>query len=266
MGDGLFGILFIGDIIGKPGRNVFYNVLPRLRERYSPDFIIANGENSAAGFGITPEVYKDLTGSGIDVITSGNHIWDKKEILESMDSCERLLRPANYPESVPGRGCGVFSSSSGVKVGVINLSGRVFMKESIDCPFKAAERMAAEIKKETPVIFIDFHAEATSEKGALARHLDGRVSALVGTHTHVQTSDETVLSGGTAFITDAGMTGPVDSVIGVDKELVIKKFLTGMPVKWEIASTESELQGVFVKVDVKSGRAVSITRIKEKAA
>ncbi len=253
-------ILFIGDIIGRPGRNAVRELLPGLINRHSPDIVIANGENAAGGFGITPDVALELKRLEIDVITTGNHIWDKKEIYDYIKKDGSLLRPANYPAGAPGCGWGVFESATGVKVGVLNLLGRVFM-ESVECPFKTALAAVARIREETPVILVDMHAETTSEKAAMGWYLDGQVSAVVGTHTHVQTSDERVLPRGTAFITDAGMTGPVDSVIGMRKESIIERFITQMPVKFDVAARGVELQGVFITVGP-DGRAGSIERLK----
>lgn len=258
-------ILFIGDIIGRPGRDAFREVLPGLSERYAPDVVIANGENSAGGFGITPAIYEELLDIGVDVVTSGNHIWDKREILGVIDEAERLIRPANYPKDTPGRGATLIETDAGVKVGVVNLSGTAFM-ESLASPFAMGKELVEGLRKKTPVILVDMHAETTSEKNAMAWHLDGLASVVVGTHTHVQTSDERILPGGTAFITDAGMTGPIDSVIGVKKELVLKRFLTGMPVRFEVAEDDVEVQGVFVEVDAVSGKATSIERIREKVS
>jgi metallophosphoesterase (TIGR00282 family) len=258
-------ILFIGDIIGRPGRATVRKVLPGLMDRFSPDMVVANGENAAGGFGITPEVLEELLGMGVDVVTSGNHIWDRKEILDYLEGTDRLLRPANYPDEAPGRGVTVFQSSSGVRVGVLNLSGRVFM-DAIDCPFTVGNRVVESLRKETPVIVVDMHAETTSEKTAMGHYLDGRVSAVVGTHTHVQTSDERILEKGTAFITDTGMTGPVDSVIGVEKDLVIKRFLTQMPIRFEVAKKQLEFQGIIITIDSTDGRAIKIERIKKPAS
>ena len=258
-------IIFIGDLIGRPGREAFREVLPELSERYSPDVVIVNGENSAGGFGITPAIYEELLDIGADVVTSGNHIWDKREILGVIDDAERLLRPANYPKDTPGRGATLIETASGVKVGVVNLSGTAFM-ESLASPFDIGKELVEGLRKKTPVTLVDMHAETTSEKNAMAWHLDGLASAVVGTHTHVQTSDERILPGGTAFITDAGMTGPIDSVIGVKKELVLKRFLTGMPVRFEVAEDDLQVQGVFVEVDAVSGKATSIERIREKVS
>lgn len=254
-------ILFIGDIIGKPGRIAVRELLPRLVGEYSPDLVIANGENAAGGFGITAEVAEELKRLQIDVITSGNHIWDKKEIYDYIRNEKRLLRPANYPSGAPGAGWAVFECATGVKVGVVNLLGRVFM-DNVDCPLRMGREIVNKIREETPVVFVDMHAETTSEKAAIGWHLDGLASAVVGTHTHIQTSDERVLSNGTAFITDAGMTGPTDSVIGMQKDSIIQRFLSQMPVKFDVASRGIELQGVFVRVNSSDGRAVGIERIK----
>lgn len=256
----LIKVLFIGDIIGRPGRIAARELLPGLIGEYSPDLVIANGENAAGGFGITPEIYEELKGLGIDVITSGNHIWDRREIYDVIGREKHLLRPANYPPTAPGSGAAVFETPAGAKVGVLNLSGRVFM-DSIDCPFRAGMSAVEALRKTTPVIIVDMHAETTSEKAAIAWYLDGMVSAVIGTHTHVQTSDERILSKGTAFITDAGMTGPTNSVIGIKKEIIIETFIKKMPQRFEVASESIELQGVFLKAGT-DGRALSIERIK----
>ncbi|MBI5827464.1 MAG: TIGR00282 family metallophosphoesterase [Deltaproteobacteria bacterium] len=253
-------ILFIGDIIGRPGRNAVRELLPGLINRHVPDIVIANGENAAGGFGITPEVALELKRLEIDVITTGNHVWDKKEIYDYIKKEGSLLRPANYPAGAPGCGWGVFKSATGVKVGVLNLLGRVFM-ESVECPFKTALAAVGRIREETTVIVVDMHAETTSEKAAMGWYLDGQVSAVIGTHTHVQTSDERVLPNGTAFITDAGMTGPTDSVIGMRKESIIERFISQMPVKFDVAVRGVELQGVVITVGA-DGRARSIERLK----
>lgn len=253
-------ILFIGDVIGKPGRQAVSRELHRLVDRYRLDLVIANGENAAGGFGITEETAKDLFKSGIHFLTSGNHIWDKKDSLEFIAREERLIRPANYPPGTAGRGSAVVKTPGGAKVGVLNLEGRVFMN-NLDCPFRTADREVARLKEETPIIFVDFHAEATSEKASLGWYLDGRVSAVVGTHTHVQTADERILPGGTAYLTDAGMTGAFDSVIGVRKDEPIEKFLTQVPVKFEIAKNNLRLNGIVVMVDEDTGRAVGVERV-----
>lgn len=256
-------ILFIGDIIGKPGRRAVRELLPKLVTTHEIDLVIANCENAASGFGVTRDVVEELYEAHIDVLTSGNHIWDKKEALEFIDDYETLLRPANYPDAAPGRGFALMPTPGGDYVGVLNLAGRVFM-QPLDCPFLAAEEAIACLKPKTNVIIVDIHAEATSEKKALAWRLDGRVSAVLGTHTHVQTADNEVLPGGTAYISDAGMTGPFDSVIGIKKEIVIKKFLTQMPNKFDVAKNDIRLQGVLLNVDAQSGRAASIERISVK--
>jgi metallophosphoesterase (TIGR00282 family) len=253
-------LLFIGDIIGKPGRQAVSRELHRLVDRYMVDLVIANGENSAGGFGITEDTAKDLYKCGIDILTSGNHIWDKKDSLEYIQREERLLRPANYPPGTPGRGSAIVKTPGGIKVGVLNLEGRVFMN-NLDCPFRVADKEIAALREETPIIFVDFHAEATSEKTSLGWYIDGRVSAVVGTHTHVQTADERILPGGTAYLSDAGMTGGFDSVIGVRKDEPIEKFLTQLPAKFEVAKNDVRLNGVCIEVDAKTGKATRIERI-----
>ncbi|MFH1715095.1 MAG: TIGR00282 family metallophosphoesterase [Elusimicrobiota bacterium] len=254
-------IIFIADIIGKPGRAVLSKELPLLIHEECPDLVIANGENAAAGFGITPDVAKELFENKIDVITLGNHTWDKKEVASLLDD-PGIVRPANYPEGVKGKGYTIVETKKGQKVGVLNLMGRVFMN-SIDCPFKKADAVIEEIKKETQYIIVDVHAEATSEKNALGWYLDGRVSAVLGTHTHVQTSDDKILPRGTAYITDVGMTGSQDSVIGIKKEIIIEKFLKQVPIKYEVNDKKLVLEGVIVNIDDKSGKAVSIKRLRK---
>ncbi|MBU1355499.1 MAG: TIGR00282 family metallophosphoesterase [Candidatus Edwardsbacteria bacterium] len=253
-------ILFIGDIIGRPGRQAVEKLLPGLVEEHQIDFVIANGENAAAGFGLTPAVLDNLFALGIDVVTSGNHLWDKRDILPRLKKEPRLLRPANYPPDVPGTCFGVYQDKQGRKVGVFNLLGRVFMP-AVDCPFRTADQVIAELKKETDIIILDMHAEATSEKIALGWYLDGRASAVIGTHTHVMTADERVLPQGTAYITDAGMTGGFDSVIGMEKEPIIEKFLTQLPTKFEVAEGDVRFNGVVVEVDEQSGKARGIIKI-----
>ncbi|HTY21466.1 MAG TPA: TIGR00282 family metallophosphoesterase [Geobacteraceae bacterium] len=253
-------LLFIGDIIGKPGRQAVSRELHRLIDRHMVDMVIANGENAAGGFGITEETANDLFKCGIEVLTSGNHIWDKKDSLAFINREERLLRPANYPEGTPGRGSGIFSTAGGIKVAILNLEGRVFMN-NLECPFRTADREIARLQAETPIILIDFHAEATSEKTSMGWYLDGRVSALIGTHTHIQTADERILPGGTAYLTDAGMTGSIDSVIGIRKEEAIYKFLSLLPTKFEVAKNNLRLNGVVVTVDETGGRALEVERI-----
>lgn len=253
-------LLFIGDIIGKPGRQALSQCLHKLVDRYSLDMVIANGENVAGGFGITEDTAKELFDMGVHVVTSGNHIWDKKDSLGLIDSDERILRPANYPPGTPGKGWGVFETPGGVKVGVINLEGRVFMN-NLDCPFRMGDELVAKVRQDATVILVDFHAEATSEKLALGWYLDGRVTAVLGTHTHVQTADERLLAAGTAYISDAGMTGSYDSVIGMNKEQALRKFVSQMPVKFEVAKKDLRFNGVIIEADEETGKAVSIERI-----
>ena len=253
-------ILFVGDIIGRPGRQALSRELARLVDRYCIDLVIANGENAAGGFGLTTETVKELFDIGVDCITSGNHIWDKKEQVPLVLANPRIVRPANYPDGAVGRGSMIVTTPGGVKVAVLNLEGRIFMK-NLECPFRCADREIEALRQETPIIFVDFHAEATSEKAALGWYLDGRVSAVIGTHTHVQTADERILTQGTAYMSDAGMTGSFDSVIGIGKEEAIRKFLTQLPVKFEIPKKDMRLNGVVVCIDETTGRAVSIERV-----
>jgi len=253
-------VLFIGDIIGRPGRRAVQQILPKLQSNGRLDLVIANCENAAAGFGITREVVDELLNCRIDVLTSGNHIWDKKEVLYFIHEYPNLLRPANYPPQVPGRGSIVTTTKAGLPIGIINLSGRIFMPPA-DCPFRTAEREIEALKKRTKIIIVDFHAEATSEKIALGWFLDGRVSAVIGTHTHVQTADERILPHGTAYLTDAGMTGPFDSVIGTRKEIIIERFLSLMPNKFEVAKGDVRLQGASIEIDEDTGQAISIDRV-----
>lgn len=253
-------ILFIGDIVGKAGRRALKEGFSNLVDKLKVDFTIANVENAAGGFGITKSVCEEIFSIGVDVLTSGNHIWDKKEAVEYIVKENRLLRPANYPEGVPGHGCIVTNTAGGEKLAVLNLSGRVFMNQ-MDCPFKTAGRELKILKQQTKVIIVDFHAEATSEKSALGWFLDGKVSAVIGTHTHVQTADEKILPKGAAFITDVGMTGPLNSIIGVKREQIISKFLTQMPIRFETAKGESILSCVVVDIDSKAGRASDIQRL-----
>lgn len=253
-------ILFIGDIVGNPGRRAVNEGLPDLVGKLKIDFVIANAENAAGGFGITQVIGEELFALGIHVLTSGNHIWDKKEAVAYISKENRLLRPANYPPGVAGSGSIILNSASGEKVGVLNLSGRVFMSP-MDCPFRTARAEISALKKHARVIIVDFHAEATSEKSAIGHFLDGEVSAVIGTHTHVQTADEKILPKGTAFITDVGMTGPVDSIIGVKKEQIIEKFLTQVPARFETAKGETMLCCAVVEINPKTGLAVSIQRL-----
>ena len=253
-------ILFIGDIVGRPGRDLVQKGLRGLVEHYDVDCTIANAENSAAGFGITRDIGDALLGWGVDVMTSGNHIWDKKEALEYIGTQPRLLRPANYPAGVPGHGSYVVQTRDGRSVGVINVMGRVFMTP-IDDPFAVVLREIESIRHRARIIFVDMHAEATSEKVAMGWHLDGRVAAVIGTHTHVQTADERILPNGTAYLTDAGMTGPHDSIIGMEREPSLARFLNGLPSKFEPASGNPRLNGAVIEADDNTGRATKITRI-----
>jgi metallophosphoesterase (TIGR00282 family) len=251
-------VLFIGDVFGKPGRSILEENLPALRNEKGPfDFVVINCENAAAGFGMTERLMDEMFSLGVDVMTSGNHIWDKKEFVPVLDREARVLRPANYPAGASGRGYGVFEKN-GLALGVINLQGRAFMPP-IDCPFRTSDDIIQRMA--TNAVLVDFHAEATAEKVALARYLDGRVSALVGTHTHVQTADETVFPNGTAYISDAGMTGGHGGVIGMSYDSVITKFLTSVPCKFEVEEHLRKLQGVVIDIDDETGRALDIRRI-----
>ena len=253
-------IHFIGDIVGAPGREMVTKHLAEIVARERADLVIINGENSAAGFGITPKIAEELLALGADVITGGNHSWDRKEILEYIPNEPRLLRPANFPKS-PGRGLYVGTSRGGVRYAVLNLQGRVFMTQ-LDDPFRTADAELARIPPDVKIIFVDMHAEATSEKQAMGWYLDGRVSVVVGTHTHVATADERVLPNGTAFITDVGMTGPHESVIGMDRGAMVKRFLDSMPTKFEVAIGDVRINGVLAEVDDSTGRARSIVRVR----
>ena len=253
-------ILMVGDIFGEPGRRALQTVLPRLKREHEIDFTVVNIENAAAGFGVTPEIAAATLERGADVLTSGNHIWNKKEIVEYIARENLLLRPANFPEGTPGTGF-ITAKAGPHKVAVINLIGRVFMQPN-DCPFRKADELLRSLRGETPVILVDFHCEATSESVAMGWYLDGRVSAVVGTHRHVQTADERVLPKGTAYITDLGMTGPTDGVIGVDREAILQRFLTQMPVRMEPAKGPAALHGVVITVDPETGRASDILRLR----
>ncbi|MFA6350295.1 MAG: TIGR00282 family metallophosphoesterase [Candidatus Omnitrophota bacterium] len=256
-------ILFVGDVVGKPGRDAVCSIVPVLTKELGLDFVVVNAENSAGGSGITPKVTAELFSCGVDVFTSGDHIWKRREILDIIDQEQRILRPINYPTGAPGRGACVYRAANGVKIGVINVQGRVFM-HPMECPFKSARKAQEELSKETKIILVDMHAEATSEKIALGWYLDGLVSAVVGTHTHVQTADECILPKGTAYITDLGMAGPMDSVIGRKKEEVLERFVTSVPVKFSVAENDIQLQGVILDIDENTGKANSIVRIKRK--
>ena len=256
-------LLFIGDIVGSPGREAVKKIVGPLRQDLKIDFVIANAENAAGGSGITAKVAEELFASGVDVLTSGDHIWKKSEIFELINQEERILRPINFPSGAPGRGAKVFKAKNGVKVGVINVNGRVFM-EALECPFRAALGACEELAAETKIIIIDIHAEATSEKIALGWYLDGKASAIFGTHTHIQTADEKILPKGTAYITDVGMTGPYDSVIGRRTEDVLTRFLSSIPVKFEVAQDDIQLHGALVEIDEETGKAHSILRVQKK--
>jgi len=258
-------LLFIGDIVGKPGRRVVRELLPGLVNRYQVDLVVANGENASGGIGLAVKGAEELFGSGVQVLTSGNHIWKKKEIYPYIRENPDLIRPLNYPEGTPGAGSVIKETASGVPVAILNLMGRVFM-EAVDCPFQTVIKELDRLRAVTPLILVDFHAEATSEKVAMGWWLDGKVSALLGTHTHIQTSDDRILPLGTAYLTDAGMTGPADSVIGVKKEIALDRFLTQMPHKFEVAKRDLVLEGVVVSIDSETGKAVAITRIREKCS
>jgi len=258
-------ILFLGDIVGQPGRRAVKELLPRLRAEHAVSVAIANGENSAGGSGITPKTAEEIFAAGVDVITSGDHLWDQKEVIGLLESEPRFLRPLNYPPGTAGQGSRVFRLEGQPPLAVVNVQGRVFMP-ALDDPFRLVQSEAARLRGETPVILVDIHAEATSEKIALARMLDGQVSAVIGTHTHVQTADEQILPGGTAFLCDAGFTGPHDSVLGREVEPVIKRFLTQTPQRFEVAKSRVLLQGALIDVDEMTGRARSIRRISEAMA
>ena len=252
-------LLFIGDIIASPGRRIVAEVLPGLISSERIDLVVANAENAAGGFGVTPLVAEELFTLGVDVLTTGNHIWDKREIYEYLDRQPRLLRPANYPGSSPGSGLHVGRGRNGVEAAVLNLQGRTHML-AIDDPFRKADDLLASLDPAVKVRLVDFHAEITSEKMAMGWYLDGRVSAVIGSHTHIPTADTRILPGGAAYQTDAGMTGPYDSVIGIEKDVILRRFLTGLPVRMEAARNKVELHSVLVEVDETTGRALSVRR------
>jgi metallophosphoesterase (TIGR00282 family) len=258
-------ILFIGDIVGSPGRNGLKKALPAIKKEFGIDFVIANAENAAGGSGITEKTAEELLQSGVDVLTSGDHIWKKNEIIPLIEREKRILRPANFPQATPGRGAEVFTLADGRKVGVVNLLGRVFM-DPIDCPFNSAGQAVEALSVQTRVIIVDMHAEATSEKVALGWFLDGKVSAVLGTHTHVQTADERILPKGTAYISDVGMTGSQDSVIGRRVEDVLHRFITGLPVRFEVAEENVRVQGVALEIDDVTGKAKGIIRVNQPSA
>ena len=265
-------LLFIGDIVGQPGRNAVKALLPKLREQHALDFVIANGENSAGGSGITPKTAGEIFDAGVDVITSGDHLWDQKEVMELLAGEKRFLRPLNYPAGTPGKGSGIFllqvrdsrpQTKNPILIAVLNAQGRVFMQPPLENPFTLALEEVKRLRERTKIIFVDFHAEANSEKIAFGRFLDGQVSAVVGTHTHVQTADEQILPHGTAYLTDAGFTGPHDGCLGREIEPVIKKFLTGMPQRFEVAKNRVQLHGAVIEIDDATGNAIKIQRVSE---
>ncbi|MFX4260825.1 TIGR00282 family metallophosphoesterase [Pelotomaculum propionicicum] len=253
-------LLIIGDIVGRSGRRAVKVNVGSLRKEFNLDFVIANGENAAGGKGITEDTARELFSGGVDMLTMGNHVWNKREAFEYIDRETRIVRPANYPPGSPGLGWAVYDMPGHVKVGVINLAGRIF-QEPLDCPFRKADEIIARIKDKARIVIVDFHAEATSEKVAMGWYLAGRVSAVVGTHTHVQTADERILPGGTAYITDLGMTGPMDSVIGVKKEAAVGKFITQIPQYFEVATGPFQFNAALIEVSEDTGEAVSIQRI-----
>ncbi len=254
-------ILFIGDIVGRPGRKMVTETLTKVKQELPVDIVIANGENAAGGVGLTPETADELFSYGINIITLGNHAWDKKAIYNYLDSTTRVIRPANQPGAPPGQGLAFLALPSGQKLAVINLMGRAFFNSIMDCPFRAADDLVETARKTTNLIVVDFHAEATSEKAALGWYLDGKVSAIIGTHTHVQTADERILPQGSAYITDVGMTGPYDSVIGFTPKLVIERFLTQMPVRFEVATGPRQFSALWMSLDEKTGKTTAIKRI-----
>ena len=254
-------VLVVGDIVGKPGRLAAERVIAPMRQELGIDLVVVNCENAAGGAGVTPETTEALFRAGADVLTSGNHVWKKPEVLELLKLDHRVLRPANYAEGAPGSGAVVIETMAHQKVGVLNLQGRVFMPDLVDCPFRAADRELERLRAITPVIIVDMHAEATSEKIALGWYLDGKVSCIFGTHTHIQTADERILPRGTAFITDVGMTGPYDSVIGRQTEQILAKFLSGRPMKSEVAEGNVQLRGALIEIDPKTGKASKIERV-----
>lgn len=253
-------VLMVGDVVGKPGRQVLGRELGRLIGEYKIDFVIANGENAAGGNGITRAVAEELFDYGVNVITMGNHVWDKKELVDYIETEPRIIRPANYPPGTPGKGYGIFNVGDGETLAVINLAGRVFM-DQLDCPFRSVKEILRQTINSTINIIVDFHAEATSEKGAMGYWLDGQVSAVCGTHTHVQTADAKILPKGTAFITDVGMTGPSNSVLGIAPDLIVEKFVTQMPVKFQLAKGPAQFNGVVIEINSINGLACSIESI-----
>jgi len=258
-------LLFIGDIVGEPGRKAVKTLLPKLREQHALNFIVANGENAAGGNGITHKIAEEIFSAGVDVITSGDHVWDQKEVLTLLENEKRFLRPLNYPAGTPGHGSIVALRGSLPPIAVMNVQGRTFMHQQLENPFILARAEVERLRVQTKIVFVDFHAEATSEKIAFARSLAGEVSAVVGTHTHVQTADEQIFPGGTAYLTDAGFTGPHDGCLGREIEPVIKKFLTAMPQRFELAMNRVMLHGAVIEIDNATGKAIKIERVKELA-
>jgi metallophosphoesterase (TIGR00282 family) len=254
-------VLYIGDIMGEPGRRAVGRAVPRLVSQRNIDVVVGNGENAAGGFGITPELAEELFKIGLSAITTGNHAWDKKEILDYFPRERRLLRPANYPDGVPGQGSVIVNTKAGEEIGILQLMGRAYMP-TLDCPFQVAKREMAKLRQRVAAVLVDMHAEATSEKMAMGHYLDGEATAVVGTHTHVQTADEQILPRGTAYLTDIGMTGPLHGVIGVKKELAIEKFLTGMPRRFEVAGGPTVFCAVLIELDARIGKALSIERVR----
>jgi len=249
----------IGDVIGRPGRRALSRFLPELAGELSADLVVVNVENAAGGFGMSEEIHDQLAGLGVDVLTTGNHVWDRKEFIKEIENCERVLRPLNFPPGAPGRGFIVIETEAG-PAAVVNLAGRVYMPPA-DCPFRSMDQLLGELDPDVKVILVDFHAEATSEKAALGHYLDGRVTAVIGTHTHVATADARVLPGGTAYLTDVGMTGPRDSVIGVKIEPILERFLKGLPRRFDTASGVVEINAAHVQCDPRTGKASAITRV-----
>ena len=252
-------MMFLGDVVGEPGRRAVIELVPVLKKEYDLDFVVVNGENAAGGRGITPKITIDLLRAGIAVITTGDHVWDQKEIFNFIDTEPRLLRPINYPEDTPGQGSVILETPKG-KVGVIDVQGRTFMLPILENPFRALDAAIAKMREETPVIFVDVHAETTSEKIAIGRFLDGRVSAVVGTHTHVQTGDEQIFPGGTAFLCDAGMCGPTESILGREIEPIITRFITNLPTTFPVAKGSVSLNGAIIDIDESTGKALKIQR------
>ena len=253
-------VLLVGDVVGKPGRTILKNLLPRYIEENEIDFVIVNGENAAQGTGITENLFREVVNAGADVVTTGDHTWRRREILPVLERDPRALRPLNFPPSAVGRGAGLFDTRKGVRIGVVTVLGRIFM-DPVDCPFRSAEQAIRELRAQTPLCFLEIHAEATSEKQAIAWRFAGEVSCVFGTHTHIPTADERVLPQGTAFITDVGMTGPYDSVIGRRVEQILERFLSSLPMRSEVADGNVQLRALLVEVDPGTGKAASVTRV-----